>query len=165
MIRLKDYSDYWEEVKNRIPEISGAMGVTVDEDMAKKIKALPVGSVTLFWLPPQAVGQGTTDNYREEDLCVVFVMEKYDPSRKETMQVLEKTQLAIERVKALIIDSQHCGCSPVRLSRFDLSTLPETKFFAGFAGWSVAFHTRSLLDTEELLKPRIFSKVFSKEFN
>lgn len=166
MIRLKDYKEYWEEIKARVPELTGAMGVTVDEDMAKKIKALPLGSITLFWLPPHAAGSGhNVDAFKEKNLCVVFVMEKYDPARRETMVVLENTQLAIERVKELILDSQTSGCSPLTLDSFDLNTLPETKFFAGFAGWSVAFHARSLVQTEKSRTPYIFSRVFSKHFN
>lgn len=166
MIRITDYKDYWEEVKKRIPELTGAMGVTVDEDMAKKIKALPLGSVTLFWIPPQATGSGqNVDAFKEKNLCVVFVMEKYDPARRETMNVLENTQLAIERVKELILDSQTSGCSPLKLDSYDLNTLPETKFFAGFAGWSVAFNVRTLVQPEKPRTPFIFSRVFSKHFN
>lgn len=166
MIRLKDYKDYWEEVKKRIPELTGAMGVTVDEDMAGKIKALPLGSMTLFWLPPHATGSGQhVDAFKERNLCIVFVMEKYDPSRKETLEVLENTQLAIERVKDLILDSQTSGCSPLKLDSYDLNTVPETKFFAGFAGWSVAFNVRSLVQPDISHTPFIFSRVFSKHFN
>lgn len=166
MIRLNDYRDYWEEVKERIPELTDVMGVTVDEDMAGKIRALPLGSVTLFWLPPHASGMGlNVDAFKERNLCVVFVMEKYDPSRKGTMEVLESTQLAIERVKDLIIDSQTSECSPLILDSFDLNTMPETKFFAGFAGWSVAFSARSLVNTDKPRTPYIFSRVFSKQFN
>ena len=166
MIGLKDYRNYWEEVKERIPELTGAMGVTVDEDMAKRIKSLPLGSVTLFWLPPHASGSGrNVDVFKERNLCVVFVMEKYDPARKETMEVLEDTQLAIERVKELILDSQTSGCSPLKLDTFDLNTLPETKFFAGFAGWSIAFYAQSPINSVRVRTPYIFSHVFSKHFN
>lgn len=166
MIRLNDYKNYWKELKRRVPDLTDVMPVTVDEDMAKKIKALPLGSVTLFWLPPQATGKGNNiDTFRERNLCVVFVMEKYDTSRRETMEVLENTQQAIERVKTLILDSQTTGCSPLRLESFDLSTLPETKFFAGFAGWSLAFNALSQIMPLPPATPYIFSRVFTKHFN
>lgn len=139
-MNLKAYREFWEAAMERIPEISGVMGVTVDEDMARKIRALPLGSRTLFWIPPNMEGQGSNvDNYREKNLCVVFVMEKYDPSRKEAMNVLEDTQETIERVKFYLMDSQRYGCAPLKLYDNRINTLPETKFFAGFAGWSIGF--------------------------
>lgn len=165
MINLETYRDYWTELAGRIPELTGVCGVTVDENMAKRIQGLPLGSMTLFWLPPNAEGTGTNvDNYRDTDLCVVFVMEKYDPSRTGTIDVLIKTQRTIERVKALILDSQRCGCSPVRLWKTEITTLPETKFFAGFAGWSIAFKALSSINAEKV-NGRIFTDVFSIEFN
>ena len=166
MIILEDYRQYWEEVKKRVPELTEVLGVTVDENMARTIQKLPSGSITLFWLPPNANGKGKhVDDFRDRNQCIVFVMEKYDPSRRETMDVLSSTQKTMERVKYLLLDSQRSGCTPVRLADMDLSTMPETKFFAGFAGWSLAFNAFSGLETDPPKGPRIFSKVFSKEFN
>lgn len=166
MIRLEDYREYWEEVRKRVPDLTDVMAVTVDDNMARKIQKLPLGSVILFWLPPNSTGKGNhVDDFRDRDQCIVFVMEKYDPSRRDTMEVLASTQKAIERVKYLILDSQRCSCTPVRLADMNLSTMAETKFFAGFAGWSLAFNAFSGLETDSPGSPRIFSKVFSKVFN
>lgn len=165
MTGLKELKWYWDEMVSRIPDITGAMAVTVDENMARRIQSLQLGTTTLFWLPPKGTGQGTNvDNYRDKELCVVFVMEKYDPSREDCIDVLGRTQQAIERVKALLLDSQRCGCSPVRLADMQIDTVAETKFFAGFAGWSIAFSTVDGLQVDAR-KGRIFSDVFSKQFN
>lgn len=165
MIRLEDYGEYWQEVKRRIPDLTGVMPVTVDEDMTKKIRDLPLGSITLFWIPPHSSGKGTNvDNYTESDVCIVFVMEKYDPSRQESIETLEHTQQAIERVKALILDSQCSACTPLKLAALDLNTMPETKFFAGFAGWSISFHAKSVIDPEQKYR-RNFSEAFSIQFS
>ncbi|MCH5237847.1 MAG: hypothetical protein J1E95_08630 [Muribaculaceae bacterium] len=166
MIHLKDYETFWEEIKKRVPELTGALGVTVDENMAGTIQKLPLGSMTLFWIPPNATGIGKhVDDFRDKEMCIIFVMEKYDPSRKGTMDVLSGTQKAMERVKYLLLDSQRSGCAPIKLADMDLHTMPETKFFAGFAGWSLGFNTLSGLETDPPRGPRIFSKVFSKQFN
>lgn len=140
MIALNVYRDFWEMVCRETKELSGVIPVTVDEDVAKKIRSLPLGSVTLFWIPPSAEGKGNNiDTFQERNRCIVFVMEKYDPSRQESLGVLETTQPVIERVKAFILQAGSQSCSPWTLEDLQLSTLPETKFFANFAGWSVGF--------------------------
>lgn len=140
MIGLKGYREFWEKTAHCIPHVTGVMPVTVDEEMAKKIKSLPLGSITLFWIPPNGEGAGLNlDNYREKNLCVVFVMKKYDPLRKGAYEVLEETQRVIEEVKSQIKSFCGRGCSPWRLSDNKIVTIPETKFFASFAGWSISF--------------------------
>ena len=140
MIRLRDYREYWEGMARRVPELTECMAVTVDEDMAKRIMALPKGSVTLFYLPPGAVSEGgDVDAYREKSECVVFVMEKYDPQRRTSFDVLESTQPAIEAVKGALLADAAMGCPLMRIDAASLSTLPETQFFAGYAGWSLGF--------------------------
>ena len=140
MINLTAYKEYWERLAQRIPLITGVIPVTVDEAMAKRITSLQKGSVTLFVLPPAAESEAKNiDSFKEENECVVFVMEKYDPQRRETWSVLETSQTVVEELKSKMLDDLAAGCP---LMRFDVSTLnplPETQFFAGFAGWSVGF--------------------------
>lgn len=140
MIPLSDYREFWETVAGNVEEITGVIPVTVDENVAQKIKALPLGSVTLFWIAPSATGSGNNvDVYRERNQCVVFVMEKYDPARKDSLAVLESTQPVIEKVKDYIRAHSSNTCSAWILDGMRIDTIPETKFFANFAGWSVGF--------------------------
>lgn len=140
MINLTAYKEYWERLAQRIPLITGVIPVTVDEAMAKRITSLQKGSVTLFVLPPAAESEAKNiDSFKEENECVVFVMEKYDPQRKISFAALESSQKAIEEVKALMLDDLAAGCPVMRFDVSTLNTLPETEFFAGFAGWSIGF--------------------------
>ena len=108
--------------------------------MGKKIQALTIGSVTLFILPPAAESESKSpDAFRETNPCIIFVMEKYDPQRKSSFEVLESSQKAIEDIKAVMLDDLAAGCSVMRFDVSTLNTLPETEFFAGFAGWSIGF--------------------------
>ena len=140
MIELKKYREFWEMVAEKIEDLSGVIPATVDEDVAKKIKALKQDSVTLFWIPPSATGKGKNiDSFQERNQCIVFVMQKYDPARTDSLTVLEITQPIIEKVKDFIMAIGRVSCAPWILEDMQLSTMPETKFFANFAGWSVGF--------------------------
>lgn len=140
MINLLQYREYWERVAARLESVTGVLPVAVDKDMGKKIQALPTGSVTLFILPPGGESDSKNpDAFREANQCVVFVMEKYDPQRKTSFAALESSQKAIEDVKALMLDDLAAGCPVMRFDVSTLNTLPETEFFAGFAGWSIGF--------------------------
>lgn len=140
MINLVQYREYWERVAARLDSLTGVLPVAVDKDMAKKIQALPTGSVTLFVLPPGGESDSRNpDAFREVNQCVVFVMEKYDPQRKSAFAALESSQQAIEDIKDLILDDLAAGCPVMRFDVSTLNTLPETEFFAGFAGWSIGF--------------------------
>lgn len=140
MINLLQYREYWERVADRIDSITGVLPVAVDKDMGKKIQALPTGTVTLFILPPGGESDSKNpDAFREANQCVVFVMEKYDPQRRTSFEALESSQKAIEEVKALMLADLAAGCPVMRFDVSTLNTLPETEFFAGFAGWSIGF--------------------------
>ena len=140
MINLTAYKEYWERLAQRIPLITGVIPVTVDEAMAKRITSLQKGSVTLFVLPPAAESEAKNiDSFKEENECVVFVMEKYDPQRRDTWSVLETSQTVVEELKSKMLDDLAAGCPLMRFDVSTLNTLPETQFFAGFAGWSVGF--------------------------
>lgn len=140
MINLAAYREYWERLAKRVPLITGVLPVTVDEAMAKRITSLKTGSVTLFVLPPTAKSEGKSiDGFKEGNECVVFVMEKYDPQRRDTWSVLESSQVVVEELKSRMLDDLATGCPLMRFDVSTLNTLPETQFFAGFAGWSVGF--------------------------
>lgn len=140
MINLLQYREYWERVADRLESVTGVLPVAVDKDMGKKIQALPTGSVTLFILPPGGESDSKNpDAFREANQCVVFVMEKYDPQRKTAFAALESSQKAIEEIKTLMLDDLAAGCPVMRFDVSTLNTLPETEFFAGFAGWSIGF--------------------------
>lgn len=140
MINLVKYREYWERVAARLESVTGVLPVAVDKDMGKKLQALPTGSVTLFILPPGGESDSkNSDAFREANQCVVFVMEKYDPQRKTSFAALESSQKAIEEVKTLMLDDLAAGCPVMRFDLSTLNTLPETEFFAGFAGWSIGF--------------------------
>ena len=140
MINLLQYREYWERVAARLDSVTGVLPVAVDKDMGKKIQALPTGSVTLFILPPGGESDSKNpDAFREANQCVVFVMEKYDPQRITAFAALETSQMAIEEIKALMLDDLAAGCPVMRFDVSTLNTLPETEFFAGFAGWSIGF--------------------------
>lgn len=140
MINFLQYREYWERVAARLESVTGVLPVAVDKDMGKKIQALPTGSVTLFILPPGGESESKNpDAFREANQCVVFIMEKYDPQRKTSFAALESSQKAIEEIKALMLDDLAAGCPVMRFDVSTLNTLPETEFFAGFAGWSIGF--------------------------
>lgn len=140
MINLVEYREYWERAADRLDSVTGVLPVAVDKDMAKKIQALPTGSITLFIIPPGGESESRNpDAFREKNQCVVFVMEKYDPQRKTAFAALESSQKAIEDIKNLMLDDLAAGCPVMRFDVSTLNTLPETEFFAGFAGWSIGF--------------------------
>ncbi|MGM9817170.1 MAG: hypothetical protein ACI304_08990 [Lepagella sp.] len=140
MIELQEYRQYWEQVALRCHTITGILPVAVDKDMGKKIQALPTGSVTLFVLPPGAESESRNlDAFKEMNTCVVFVMEKYDPQRKTAFDTLESSQKSIEELKRVMIDDMAAGCPLMKFDLRTLNTLPETEFFANFAGWSIGF--------------------------
>lgn len=140
MIGLVAYREYWERAAERLDCLTGVLPVAVDKDMGKRIQALPVGSVTLFVVPPGAESDSRSpDAFREKNQCVLFVMEKYDPQRKTAFSALESSQVAVERLKALMLADLAAGCPVMRFDVASLDTVPETEFFAGFAGWSIGF--------------------------
>lgn len=140
MIGLKEYREYWEDIADRLESVTGVLPVAVDKDMGKRIQSLPTGSVTLFVLPPAGQSESRNpDAFREQNTCVVFVMEKYDPQRRTAFDVLETSQRAIEDIKGQMLADMAMGCPVMRFDPSTLNTMPETEFFAGFAGWSIGF--------------------------
>ncbi len=143
MISLTQYREYWQGVAERIEGITDVLPVTVDKSMGDKIKGLPKGSTSLFILPPGAEGAGGIDSFNEKNMCVVFLMAKYDPQRKTAFELLEETQPLIEKVKAVMLADQSAGCPVMRVDVSSIDTMPETELYGNFAGWSIGFNVKS----------------------
>lgn len=142
MIGLADYLAFWGDVVTDFGRV-GILPVTVDEAMGRTIQNLPRGSVTLFVLPPVATFAGGYDSRREECECVVFLMKRYDPQRATAWDVLTQTQPVIEAIKTRLIDKCGLPCAAAGLLPATLNTIAETKFYAGFAYWSLGFKLRT----------------------
>lgn len=145
MIDLQQYEEYWTNVPARVPSVRSVMPVTIDEEMGKIIQNLkPDDCPVLFWIVPSAEGSGTTiDDYREENICVVFVMARYDVQRSRSYEALKRTQPIIEDIKALLLDDVAAGCKLFgSLDLNSINTLPETEFYRSFAGWSIGFKVK-----------------------
>ena len=144
MINLVQYREYWEGVGRRVDSITGVLPVTIDEQMGKRIQSLPAESVTLFVFPPLAESTAkNADNFKEVNKCVVFVMAKYDPQRRNSFDVLEQTQPIIDEVKSILISDQRDGCPVMRIDAGSIDTAPETELYGRFAGWSISFDVKS----------------------
>ena len=142
MIQLSNYRSYWEGVAGRVEGLTATMGVTVDDDMGPALQDIAPEVTTLFWIVPNAqTHRGSdVDNYSEDNICVIFVMKKYDRQRVRAVEALEAVQPVIERVKQMIIDDMAAGCPALAgLDIASLSTIPETGFYGDFAGWSLGF--------------------------
>lgn len=143
MIDLKFFRETIAEIAAEIPEITSALPITVDAEMAKRIQALKDGSVTLFILPPAAESRSSDpDGYAETNECLLFVMERYNPARRTAFEVLESVQPAAQRVVAALIE-QTRSCPRLDVDLRSVNLAPETQFYAGFAGWSVGFKINS----------------------
>lgn len=134
MINLLHYREYWEGVGRRVNSITEVLPVTIDEQMGKKIQSLPANSVNLFVFPPLAEsGAKNVDNFKEVNKCVVFVMAKYDPQRRNSFDVLEQTQPIIDEVKSILLKDQRAGCPVMRVEVDSIDTAPETELYGRFA--------------------------------
>lgn len=143
MINLFAYKEYWEQLAERIDGITGCMPVTVDDEMGKRLNSLGKNSVMLFYLPPSASGDGHYDSFSEKNVCVIFIMKKYDPQRESAFDALAETQPIIEAIKQAMLNDLTAGCSPMRIDIATLNTIPETEFYRSFAGWSLGFNAKS----------------------
>lgn len=142
MIDIKIYREYWEGVQKRIPGIKKILPVTIDEEMSKTIQGISKDDCpVLFILIPSATGNSTSaDNIQENNLCVVFLMDKYDPQRKGAYQTIEEIQPVMEQIKRILIEDSATDCPVIsKIDLTSLSTLPESGFYRTFAGWSLAF--------------------------
>lgn len=140
MINLKDFRNYWEQMLTRVPELRSVEMISVEANMANKVSKIDADRTpTLFYMPPTASAMGDADAWREENKCVIFIMQKYNPNRQTSAEVLEQVQPVVEAVKRLLVQDAGVPCLLPRINAASIDTLPETEFFANWAGWSVAF--------------------------
>ena len=131
MVDLQQYEEYWSGITERIPQIKKVVPVTFDPDM---------GALVQLIIPSAKGKSPDVDNLLELNLCVAFLMDKTDPQRKGTYQVLKELQPVMEKMKAQMIDDKAAGCHLLsRLDLSSLSTIPEAGFYSVFAGWSLGF--------------------------
>ncbi|MCS2887563.1 hypothetical protein NXV14_09175 [Bacteroides fragilis] len=142
MVDLQQYEEYWSGITERIPQIKKVVPVTFDPDMGALVQGLKADELpALLLIIPSAKGKSPdVDNLLELNLCVAFLMDKTDPQRKGTYQVLKELQPVMEKMKAQMIDDKAAGCHLFsRLDLSSLSTIPEAGFYSVFAGWSPGF--------------------------
>lgn len=140
MIALKSLREYWESMVDRVDGLKKAVMLTVESNMADKVTSIKeADSPTLFYLAPSAEGSGGPDSYSEETMCVIFVMAKYNPRSSTSADTLEQVQPIAEAVKALLLQDRRRPCHFLHSLDHSISTIPETEFFANWAGWSIAF--------------------------
>lgn len=147
MVNLQQYEAYWAGIQQRMPAIASVQMVTLDAEMGKQIQGLAKDQLpALFVIIPNSQGKSRdVDNIREQNLCVVFVMDKSDPQRRKAYQVQKELQPVIEELKTLMIDDKATGCLMLQdLDLTSLSTIPESGLYSVFAGWSLGFN----FDTE-----------------
>lgn len=142
MIPLKSLREYWESMIGRVDGLKSVVPLTIEANMADKVGKVPESSSpTLFYLPPTAEGKGNSDAFGEENMCVIFIMQKYNPRTATSAEVLEAVQPIVEALKAKLIEDGRRPCHFLKADVTTLSTLPETEFFGNWAGWSVGFTT------------------------
>lgn len=140
MILLKQLREYFEGLADCIPGLKGATLLTVEQNMADKVNDIPEDDTpTLFYLPPSANGAGDPDSFNDKSLCVVFIMQKYNPRKSTSAEALEASQPIAEAVKAAILADSSRPCHFLTADISTISTLPETEFFGNWAGWSIGF--------------------------
>lgn len=142
MIDLKEYREFWEEVAARLEGVRSVVPVTIDDEMGKKIQGLKGAELpALFWAPPMAESSrdSNADVLAESNTCVVYVMTRYDPQNSSSLEALVETQPAIEELKRMLMGEYSGRCGMVNLDPTTFSTMPETRFYRNFAGWSLGF--------------------------
>ncbi len=142
MIDLKEYREFWEEIAGRLDGVKSVVPVVIDEEMGKKIQSLKDADLpALFWVPPMAesTNDSNPDALAEQNTCVVYIMKRYDPLKSSSLAALEETQPAIEELKRLLMEEHSGRCGMINLDPSTFSTMPETRFYRNFAGWSVVF--------------------------
>ena len=101
MVDLQEYEDYWNGIRERIPEIKKVIPATFEPDMGNLVQGLkPDELPALFFIIPNAQGKSRdVDNSSESNPCVILIMDKTDPQRKKAYQVQKETQLVEKKKK------------------------------------------------------------------
>ena len=143
MIDLGSYRLGWERLAASVPSVGRVVPVTLDAGISRDVQSMTIGDVGLFWLAPESSDVSrSADSTAEVSECLVFVVEKYN-AKEPAMSVLERTQPVIEAVKNWLRGEYSGGCSPAQLVAGSMVTMPETKLYAGLAGWSLGFKLSS----------------------
>ena len=140
MISLKTYREFYEDVMRRVPGIHSVRVVNVDQDMSDCLKSISSDELpVLFVVVPSAQETGTDpDNVEEDNLCLIFLMDRMDMQRRGPVRVLEDTQPLVESIKNVLRGDRNRRCCLMRkLDR--MTTTPETGFYTDYSGWSVSF--------------------------
>lgn len=144
MINLKLFREYWETLSQRMEERFSVLPVTIDKEMGRKIQALPAGRPHLFIFPPMATGGNYAgrDGYYEDVRVVLFLMRKYNPQKETAFEVLEDIQELTGHIKNVLLGDH---AAPFSIDAHTIETAPETELYGTFAGWSIAFNSRSCM--------------------
>ena len=141
MVNVKEYREYWELYKERIPEIKEVVPMTVEQDMSKKVQDIKSGDLVLFMLVPEVKTEGeNADNYSDKNEAVIVLAGKHDPQRGGSYQRIEDIQPYIESIRGYLMEDMAQWC-PV-LGRVDLSSIrmiPVSTWYNVLAGWMLDF--------------------------
>ena len=141
MVNVKEYKEYWEQYKERIPEISEVVPMTVEQDISKKVQGIKANSLVLFMLVPEVKTDGqTVDDYEHKNEGVVILAGKFDPQRGGSYQRIEEIQPYIESIFGYILEDMAQYC-PV-LGRVDINSIrmiPVSTWYNVLAGWMIDF--------------------------
>lgn len=133
-------SDGWNLDDDK--QLGGMKGEMFSLDRAYNKRAR--GQVCLFWLPPAAKdGSSSSDNGQEENSCIIFLMQKYDPQRSSSIDCLEHTQPIVEEIKRKLKEEGIRACRRLGSEISALDTMPETDFYGTLAGWSIGFKIKT----------------------
>lgn len=130
-------------IDGRIPGIHSFTVDTVDAEVGKKYQGLEKDKLPVLGLIlPTAISTSEDlDSITERNTVVLFVVDKFDPQRKDAVQTCVETQPLIEAIKATMASDKAAGCHLLdRLDLASLSTMPETGLYGTLAGWSLGFN-------------------------
>lgn len=141
MVDIKDYREYWEQYKERIPGISDVVPLTIDQDISKTVQNIKKDRMVLFMLVPEAKGSGmNVDAYEEKNEAVIFLGKKYDPQRGGSYACIEEVQPVISDIRDMMMEDMASGC-PV-LGTLDIDSIrivPVSTWYNVLAGWMIDF--------------------------
>ncbi len=140
MINLTTYRTFFEGVASKVDGVNSVHLVTIDQDMSDTLKSIKKTQLpALFIVVPSAQNNtAEVDEWTENNLCLIFLMDKTDPQRRPADRVLAETQPTIEAIKNCMRESKAEGCTLMRDLQ-SLNTSPETGFYTDYSGWSVSF--------------------------
>ena len=141
MVNVKEYREYWEQYKERIPEISEVVPMTVEQDISKKVQGIKANSLVLFMLVPEVKTDGqTVDDYEHKNEGVVILAGKFDPQRGGSYPCIEEIQPIIELVRDSMLEDMGQGCPVLgRIKVNSIKMVPVSTWYNVLAGWMIDF--------------------------